>query len=178
MNDYELIAAVLANPQRYSKDLYRRFYPDIKKFVFKFGAKDASTAEDITALALVRILSKLHLYGGLSLPINWMYRVTYNVYLRYQEKQKRLEKISYRAEVENESESEDEALDPDERLDLQHKIVAFRTRIEALPITHRQAFILHMLEQMPMKTLALLLGKPISTLKNYVYLASVNLDEE
>ncbi|MEN6462674.1 MAG: sigma-70 family RNA polymerase sigma factor [Syntrophomonas sp.] len=162
-DELALLDKYLCGDQVAGEELFGAAYPTVKKFVFAATKSDIvlskNDKEDIISEAMIRAIDHQHLYNGSSKFQTFIIGYAKNIIL--EQHRKRTKEVTKTVSLDDEFTFE--AIDPfDNPLKViikMEQLEAIQQAINLLPEEQRTVLILRILNDMPFKQLALLVGK-------------------
>jgi RNA polymerase sigma-70 factor (ECF subfamily) len=162
MNDQEIASRVAAGDADAAEQFVREHYPAVFRLLRHLTGR-REDAEDLTQQAFLVARAKIDRFRGNASLKTWLHRIAVNEYSQWKRKQKQtapltnersMEEPGYGSFVEGES---------------------LLRALATLSDKHREAFILHEVEELPITAVAQILNVPAGTVKARLFYARRNL---
>ncbi len=165
-SDRELVEAILAGSREHFDLLYTSYFPRVYRFALK-RLRDPAEAEDVTQEVFLTLLDALASYQGQSSLLVWIFGITRNkVNRRFRRPRPRLEPLEEGSalDVAGREAPTDETVEARRILGRCEQIIE-----EDLTPLQRRIFHLKHLRRLPIRAIALALGKSEDAVKANLY---------
>jgi RNA polymerase sigma-70 factor (ECF subfamily) len=150
------------------RTLYERYRADVARLAFRMAGSHCDI-EDLVQDVFVHVFRSLPEFRGRSKFRTWLHRVTVNVVLMARRSARS------RPSLEGEPSLEDRARSgragPDEDAERHERMRAFERVLDGLGDKKRVVFVLHELEGLAPREIALVMGVPVLTVRTRLYYA-------
>ena len=170
-DEQELVARAQNGDTEAFNPLVYKYQQKIYNLIYR-KVRDRETAKDLCQEVFLKAWQALPNFKGQSVFYSWLYQIAVNRSIDFLRKRNRRQVIGFEELPQNADETlQMTELQPSpcallEKKELEHVI---RKAIHQLPLTQRSAFYLRHWEGLPIKEIALRLGKSENTVKTYLY---------
>jgi len=182
-SDAEVMLQVKAGNQSAFDYLVQKYRRPLVSFMYRM-ARNAAAAEDLAQEVFLRVYRSRHTYEASAKFTTWLYRIATNLAVNYARdtRHERPEVTVSLDEPDEESgttyELRDESLTAEQAMVRRERMLAIRSKVEALPEQQRLAVIMHKYQQMDYKQIAEVLKKSESATKSLLFRAYETLREQ
>jgi RNA polymerase sigma-70 factor, ECF subfamily len=167
--DCELTLAHIAQGNKSAFcELYRRFQPEMTRYVFGLLAQDLSIAEDVVNEAFLAIWQQAGNFSGFGSAVGWIRRIVRNKAIDWLRKQREVTFVSD-AQASLADEIEDTALSPYQSLERKSKALLVRACLSRLSREHREVIWLCYFEHKSILEIAEISCCPENTVKTRLF---------
>ena len=111
-SDHELIALFVSEQDKKAFTLLvNRYQSTIRQFVRRLSGGNYAVADDVAQETFLIMYRKLNIFNGKSALTTWLYKIAYNSFLRFQQKEKSPETLEWLQQQEHETENTDPSSD-------------------------------------------------------------------
>jgi RNA polymerase sigma-70 factor, ECF subfamily len=181
--DAEIMLRVKAGDQSAFDYLVQKYRRPLVSFMYRM-ARNAAAAEDLAQEVFLRVYRSRQTYEASAKFTTWLYRIATNLAVNHA-RDTRHERPEVTVSLDEPSEESGTTLElPDESLTVEQNLVrrerllAIRSKVEALPEQQRLAVIMHKYQQMDYKQIADVLKKSESATKSLLFRAYETLREQ
>jgi RNA polymerase sigma-70 factor (ECF subfamily) len=178
MSDEELMMSYQKGDTLAMDEFLRRYKNPIYHFVFRLS-RNAAEAEDLTQEVFLRLHQYRDDYSPIAKFSTWLFTIAHNLCVSRLRKKKWL--VSWpRFNDESEELMDFQSPDPSPRDVVSNKEVCdiLKECIQGLPFLQKEALILREYEKLDYEEIAKILNKPLSTIKNLIHRARMNLKDK
>jgi RNA polymerase sigma-70 factor, ECF subfamily len=182
-SDAEIMLRAKAGDQSAFDYLVQKYRRPIVSFMYRM-ARNAAVAEDLAQEVFLRVYRSRGSYEASAKFTTWLYRIATNLAVNHarDRRHERPEVTVSLDEPDEESgatlELPDAALTAEQSMVRRERLMAIRTKVEALPEQQRLAVIMHKYQQMDYKQIAEVLKKSESATKSLLFRAYETLREQ
>ena len=182
-SDAEIMLRAKAGDQSAFDYLVQKYRRPIVSFMYRM-ARNAAVAEDLAQEVFLRVYRSRGSYEASAKFTTWLYRIATNLAVNHARdmRHERPEVMVSLDEPDEESgttlELPDAALTAEQSMVRRERMMAIRTKVEALPEQQRLAVIMHKYQQMDYKQIAEVLKKSESATKSLLFRAYETLREQ
>jgi RNA polymerase sigma-70 factor (ECF subfamily) len=182
-SDAEIMLRAKAGDQSAFDYLVQKYRRPIVSFMYRM-AHNAASAEDLAQEVFLRVYRSRASYEASAKFTTWLYRIATNLAVNHARdtRHERPEVTVSLDEPDDESgttlELPDAALTAEQSMVRQERMMAIRSKVEALPEQQRLAVIMHKYQQMDYKQIAEVLKKSESATKSLLFRAYETLREQ
>ena len=178
MTDEKLMASYQGGNMLAMDEFIRRYKNPVYHFVFRLSRNPAE-AEDITQEVFLRLHQYRHNYSPVAKFSTWLFTIAHNLSVSRLRRKKWL--VNWpRSNDETEQLIEFESPDPSPREAVSNNEVTkvLKECIQSLPFLQKEALILREYEKLDYREISKILNKPLSTVKNLIHRARMNLKDK
>jgi len=183
VSDAEVMLRVKAGDQSAFDYLVQKYRRPLVSFMYRM-ARNTTTAEDLAQEVFLRVYRSRATYEASAKFTTWLYRIATNLAVNHA-RDTRHERPEVTVSLDEPDEDTGTALElPDGTLSVEQALVrrermlAIRSKVEALPEQQRLAVIMHKYQQMDYKEIAEVLKKSESATKSLLFRAYETLREQ
>jgi len=182
-SDAEIMLRAKAGDQSAFDYLVQKYRRPIVSFMYRM-ARNAAVAEDLAQEVFLRVYRSRASYEASAKFTTWLYRIATNLAVNHARdtRYERPEVTVSLDEPDDESgttlELPDAALTAEQAMVRRERMMAIRSKVEALPEQQRLAVIMHKYQQMDYKQIAEVLKKSESATKSLLFRAYETLREQ
>lgn len=158
MNDLDIAKKIASGDAPTMEALVQEHYGSILRFM-RHLTRRIEDAEDLTQSAFLVACREAGSYKGRSTLRTWLHRVAFHEYTHWKRRQRRTERLSPSHAWHDPGFAA--CLEAADLLEALHR----------LPDIHREAFLLHEVQELPLQEVAQVLGKPVGTVKSRLFQA-------
>jgi RNA polymerase sigma-70 factor (ECF subfamily) len=181
--DAEIMLRAKAGDQAAFDYLVQKYRRPMVSFMYRM-ARNSAAAEDLAQEVFLRVYRSRANYEASAKFTTWLYRIATNLAVNHA-RDTRHERPEVQVSIDETNEESGTTLDvPDRSLNaeqvivLQERMMAIRSKVEALPEQQRLAVIMHKYQQMDYKQIADVLKKSESATKSLLFRAYETLREQ
>jgi RNA polymerase sigma-70 factor (ECF subfamily) len=183
LTDADIMLRVKAGDQSAFNYLVQKYRRPLISFMYRM-ARNAAAAEDLAQEVFLRVYRSRETYEASAKFTTWLYRIATNLAVNHARdtRHERPEVTVSLDEPDEESgttlELPDEGLTAEQAMVRRERLLAIRSKVEALPEQQRLAVIMHKYQQMDYKQIAEVLKKSESATKSLLFRAYETLREQ
>lgn len=158
MNDLETAKKIADGDPQTMEAFVQTHYAFVLRFM-RHLTRRIEDAEDLTQQAFLTARQQAGSFKGNSSLRTWLHRVAFHEYTHWKRRQRKTERLS--PTLASHDPGFAACLDAANLLDALHR----------LPASHRETFLLHEVQELPLQDVAKVLGKPVGTVKSRLFQA-------
>ncbi len=156
MNDLETARKIADGDPQTMESFVHEHYAFVLRFM-RHLTRRIEDAEDLTQQTFLKVRCQVGSFKGQSSLRTWLHRVAFHEYTHWKRRQRKTEHLS--PTLARHEPGFAACLDAANLLDALHQ----------LPAKHREAFLLHEVQELSLQDVAKVLGKPVGTVKSRLF---------